>query len=53
MKQHDYGDDNCMIICDMIKGNESDVGNIVLEILAKKGSKFFCFILFSAIIDCL
>ena len=36
-------------ICDMIKGNESDVGDIVLEILAKKEVKFFCFyIVFSA-----
>ena len=30
----------------MIKGNESDVSNIAFEILAKKQSKFFGFILF-------
>ena len=28
-------------ICDMIKGNELDVANIVFEILAKKEFKFF------------
>ena len=28
-------------ICDMIKGNESDVADIVSEILAKKEFKFF------------
>ena len=32
-------------ICDMIKGNELDVANIVSEILAKKEFKLFCFIL--------
>ena len=36
-----------LIICDMIKGNESDVADIVVEILAKKEVKFFGFILFS------
>ena len=34
-------------ICDMIKGNDSDVTDIVFEILAKEEVKFFCFILFS------
>ena len=33
-------------ICDMIKGNESDVGNIDFELQAKKGDKFLCFTLF-------
>ena len=35
--------------CDMIKRNESDVGNVVLEILAKTMFKFLCFILFLAL----
>ena len=29
----------------MIKGNESDVGNIDFELQAKRGNKFFCFTL--------
>ena len=33
-------------ICDMIKRNESDVGDVVFEILAKTVFKFLCFILF-------
>jgi len=33
-------------ICDMIKGNESDVGNIDLELQGNKGRKFLCFSLF-------
>ena len=34
------------VLCDMIKGNESDVADIALDILAKKESQFFfCFIL--------
>ena len=33
-------------ICDMIKGNESDVGNIDFELQAKIGEKCLCFILF-------
>ena len=33
-------------ICDMIKGNESDVGDVVIEILAKTVFKFLCFVLF-------
>ena len=32
--------------CDMIKGNESDVGNIDFELQAKRGDKFLCFTLF-------
>ena len=31
-------------ICDMIKGKESDVADIAFEKLAKKVSKFFCFV---------
>ena len=31
-----------MTICDMIKGNESDVGNIDFELQAKRGDKFLC-----------
>ena len=38
-----------IIICDMIKRNESDVGNTVFEILAKTVFKFLCFILFLAL----
>ena len=34
---------------DMIKRNESDIGDIVFEILAKTVFKFFCFILFLAL----
>ena len=30
----------------MIKGNESDVGNIDFELQTKKGDKFLCFSLF-------
>ena len=33
-------------ICGMIKKNESDVGDVVFEILAKTVFKFLCFILF-------
>ena len=29
-------------ICDMIKGNESDVGNIDFELQAKRDDKFLC-----------
>ena len=36
-------------ICDMIKRNESDVGNAVFEILAKTVFKFLCFILILAL----
>ena len=32
--------------CDMIKGNESYVGNIYFELKAKRGDKFLCFTLF-------
>ena len=33
-------------ICDMIKGNESDVGNTDFELQAERGDKFLCFTLF-------
>ena len=33
-------------ICDMIKGNESDVGNIDFKLQAKRGDKFLCFTFF-------
>ena len=33
-------------ICDMIKGNESDVRNIDFELQAKIGDKFLCSTLF-------
>ena len=36
-------------ICDMIKRNESDVGHVVLEILAKTVFKYLCLILFVAL----
>ena len=36
-----------IIICDMIKRNESDVGDVVFEILVK--TVFLCFILFLAL----
>ena len=36
-------------IYDMIKRNESDVGHIIFEILAKTVFKFLCFILFLAL----
>ena len=40
-------------ICDMsrVSGNESGVGDIVFEILAKKEFKSFCFTLFLALIN--
>ena len=34
---------------DMIKRNESDVDNVVFEILAKTVFKFLCFVLFLAL----
>ena len=40
-----------VIICDMNKRNESDVRNIVFEILAKTVVKFFGFILFLSLIN--
>ena len=44
-------DEVCMTmhICDMIKRNESDVGDAVFEILTKTGFKYLCFILFLAL----
>ena len=39
-------------ICDMIKGNESDVGNIDFELQAKRGDKFLCFTLFLKLKNC-
>ena len=38
-----------LLICDMIKRNESDVGDVVFEILAKTVFKFLYFILFLAL----
>ena len=40
-------------ICDMIKGNESDVGNIDFELQTKRGDKFLCFPLFLNLKNCL
>ena len=37
----------------MIKGNESDVGNIDFELQAKRGDKFLCFMLFLTWKNCL
>ena len=37
-----------LYICDMIMRNESDVGKVVFEILAKTVFKFLCFVLFLA-----
>ena len=42
----------CIDKCDMIKGNESDVGNIDFELLALKGDKFFSFSLFLNFKEC-
>ena len=39
-------------ICDMIKGNESDVGNIDFELQAKRGGKFLYFTLFLNLKKC-
>ena len=36
----------------MIKGNESDVGNIDFELQAKIGDKFLCFTLFLNLKSC-
>ena len=38
-----------IFICDMITRNESDVGDVVFEILAKTVFKFLYFILFLAL----
>ena len=37
---------------DMIKGIESDVGNIDFELQAKRGDKFVCFTLFLKLKNC-
>ena len=37
---------NSPLICDMIKGNESDVRNIDFELQAERCDKFLCFTLF-------
>ena len=42
------GDPKILHICDMIKGNESDVANIVFEILAKEVVKLICFIVLTS-----
>ena len=42
----------CEFICDMIKGNELDVGNIDFELQGKRGGKFLCFTLFLNLKDC-
>ena len=36
----------------MIKGNESDVGNIDFDLQAKRGEKFLCFSLFLNFEEC-
>ena len=41
-----------IVVYDMIKWNESDVANIVFEILTWKEFKVFGFIVFSAVINC-
>ena len=38
--------------CDMIKGNELDVGNIDFELQAERGDKFLCFTLFLKLKNC-
>ena len=43
---HYAGHDVCMHKCNMIKRNESDVGNIDFEIEAKIGDNCLCFMLF-------
>ena len=43
---------NTKHICDMIKGNESDVGNSDFELQVKKGGKFLCFTLFLNLKKC-
>ena len=40
-------------ICDIIKGNELDVGNIDFELQAKRGDKFLCFTLFLKLKNCI
>ena len=39
-------------ICEMIKGNELDVGNIDFELQAYRGDKFLCFTLFLNFKEC-
>ena len=48
MRSIHYNAYNDFLICDMIKRNESDVGDVVFEILAKTVFKFLCFILLLA-----
>ena len=48
----DFLGPDLMNICDMIKGNESDVGNIDFELQAKRGDKFLCFTLFLKLKNC-
>ena len=47
-----FHSNNSYNICDMIKGNELDVGNIDLELQAKRGDKFLCFTLFLNLKNC-
>ena len=42
-----------MVICDVIKQNLSEVGNIDFEIEPNKGSIYFCFLLFWKLFNCL
>ena len=39
-------------ICDVIKQNQSEVGNIDFKIEPNKAEKFFCFLLFLAPFNC-
>ena len=43
---------NTKHICDMIKGNESDVRNVDFELQAKRGDIFLCFTLFLNLKNC-
>ena len=48
--EFNFGQFVCILnICDMIKRNKLDVGNVVFEILAETVFKFLCFILFLAL----
>ena len=47
IKNTDWPLNTDCILCDMIKRNESDVADIVIEILAKKGVKFLFYVVFS------
>ena len=43
---------NLEVICDVIKQNQSELGNIDFEIEPNKAENVFCFLLFLASVNC-